>query len=388
MAAYFHKGKGVWTVDKRWTLCGRFFRKGWTFTSRREAEDHDALFNAQVRQLKDQERAGKLTMAMVEVAMGEQTRRSSFGDFSETWLEAHGRTLKASTQATYERHLRLYLLPVFGKMDLLDLRASDIEAFQSRLLRKGHNANGTRRILATLSTILACAERWGEIDANPMRRVKKVRVPPADTDRKFTVLTRSEADAFLAACDPDWRPFFAFALATGMRLGELVALEHGDIGDADSTVQRSATLVYVKGHPRRWQVGTPKSGKIRTVPLGDRARAAYRAQCGRTVVRGLKLVFPSLAGNRYRTQGEFRTPFLRALRAAGVITVNPAKPRDPAERHVRFHDMRHTWATRHVEAGTAPEVLRRLGGWSSLAMVQRYAHATDEAMRKAQERVG
>ena len=92
--------------------------------------------------------------------------------------------------------------------------------------------------------------------------------------------------------------------------------------------------------------------------------------------RELRLVFPSLAGNEYRTQGEYRTPFERALRGAGVT------------RHVRLHDCRHTWASRHVEVGTPPEVLRKLGGWSSLAMVQWYGHASDAAMEAAQEAIG
>jgi integrase len=52
---------------------------------------------------------------------------------------------------------------------------------------------------------------------------------------------------------------------------------------------------------------------------------------------------------------------------------------------MRPHDLRHTWASHLTEAGVPPEVLRRLGGWSTLQMVQRYGHGGEEAMRSAIE---
>ena len=117
-----------------------------------------------------------------------------------------------------------------------------------------------------------------------------------------------------------------------------------------------------------YATGPPKSGNGRRIPLTPEVAQRLR-QWPKTV--GTKLVFPDPKHGGFRSNSSIRTAFRRARRRGGV------------EGHARPHDLRHTFASDLGTRNVPPETIRRLGGWASLDMVQRYVHVGDEQLVRA-----
>lgn len=202
------------------------------------------------------------------------------------------------------------------------------------------------RFLATMSKILNDAKKRGWIDSVPYIRKHK------ENNKRELFLTKDEARRFLAVMPLGWmRDVCEFALCTGMRCGEILSLEWAQVDQARGV----ASILASKA----------KSGRGRAVPLNGTALAVIQRR------RGHHEQFVFTAAGK-RTYDIDRRVFVRAVAAAGI---------DPS---FRFHDLRHTWASWQAQAGVSTHVLMKLGGWSSLNMLDRYAHlSVDDLARHA-----
>lgn len=133
------------------------------------------------------------------------------------------------------------------------------------------------------------------------------------------------------------------AVATGMRESELFSLEMSEVN-----IERRAAWV---SHDEA------KSAKARAVPLNDDAVDIVKRRLKTTQ----QFIFTRDTGDGRRIKKHDRRAFQRACKAAGVSDFT-------------WHDLRHTWASWHVQAGTPLMVLKELGGWERIEMVQKYAH--------------
>ena len=152
--------------------------------------------------------------------------------------------------------------------------------------------------------------------------------------------TREEAERLLTELPDHLRDIAQFALLTGLRKANVAALAWEQVD-----LERGVMWVYAD---------QAKAGKTISTPLNEEAVALLRRQRGRHeravfTYEGQPIKEPAGAA------------WEKALARAGI-------------EEFRFHDLRHTWATWHVQAGAPLLVLKELGGWASLAMVERYAH--------------
>lgn len=192
------------------------------------------------------------------------------------------------------------------------------------------------RYLATLSKLLNDCVKRGWLVATP--HIEKYNEAPL---REF-FMSKDQALKFLTALPEGWmRDISTFALCTGMRAGEILSLEWGQ-------VQQHRRLVSVLS-------SKAKSGTGRPVPLSDEAMGVIERRAGMHDT----FVFARVG---QRTMEVDRRVLARAAHLAG------------APSNFRFHDLRHTWASWHAQAGTPLLTLQRLGGWKTLAMLNRYAH--------------
>lgn len=157
----------------------------------------------------------------------------------------------------------------------------------------------------------------------------------AEPKLRVEFLTPDEAAALIDALPAQHRDLVRFALATGLRLSNILHLTWQQI-DATSK------MAWIHANQA-------KAGRAIPVPLNSTAIDVLARQ-----ETGTERVFPR---NRIETK-----VWKRALQQANI------------SRRIRFHDLRHTWASWHVQSGTDQRVLQELGGWQSSAMVQRYAH--------------
>lgn len=194
------------------------------------------------------------------------------------------------------------------------------------------------------SLLRIAANEWKWLDRLPTVKTPKLK------NKRIRWITHAEAN-LLIKCLPDYlKPVVTFALATGLRKSNIVDLEWSQID-----MQRKVCWI----HPE-----DAKAGKAIGVPLNDTACNVLRNQIGihhqLVFVREVKFIKAKRSGQVYRI-GDFRKAFKTACTNAGID-------------NFRFHDLRHTWASWLVQAGTPISVLKEMGGWETIDMVMRYAH--------------
>jgi len=253
------------------------------------------------------------------------------------------------------------LVLFFKRKTLRQITSAEVEQFKQWFLakpiiygpegakkekkRKPATVNNHIRIL---SKIMSMAVTDGEIQANPCKGVKLLPV----NNKRTRVLKESEEKVLLMAMDPDARPIVITALHTGLRRGELFNLEWHDVDFDNRTIL----------------VRESKSGKKRTVPLNKTVTNLLR-----DLPKGSDFVFPSPVTGEKRV--EIKTTFNKAASKSNI-------------KDLRFHDLRHTAATRMAANGADAFSLCDIFGWSDIRMALRYTHATTDAVRRAVEAIG
>lgn len=192
------------------------------------------------------------------------------------------------------------------------------------------------RMLALLRSVLNRAEKeWEWIDKSP-----HVRLLPEEQGR-VRWLTFEEAERLLAELPSHLAAMARFTLATGLRASNVSGLEWSQVD-----MQRRCAWIYAD---------QAKGKKSIAVPLNNDALAVIRSQIG----KHKDYVF-TYKGNPIVGQ-QSTAAWHKALKRAGISDF-------------RWHDLRHTWASWHIQNGTPIHILQELGGWSDADMVKRYAH--------------
>lgn len=267
---------------------------------------------------------------------------------SRTFADAAVRVLQMSEgqkdYATKVLHIQ-YWRDIFSGRELCSLTAEEIiDNLPTHQMRRAGDkrkaaklAPATKnRYLSTMSRILTVAEDSGWILKKPkLEKFKENRV-------RVRWITRAEAVCLLGNLNTQWmRDVCAFALATGARMGEVLNLEWRD-------VDLSRSIAWVRADKA-------KSGKARALPLNTDALAVL----ARRNDKNGSWVFTRDSG--VHTSDINRKSFNLAVEKSGI-------------KDFHFHDLRHTWASWHVQAGTPLFVLKEMGGWENLEMVKKYAH--------------
>jgi integrase len=232
------------------------------------------------------------------------------------------------------------------RLDAIDMTA--LQPFIRDRKEKDGVSNATvNRALEIVRRILNLAHQdWRWTRAVP--KIRMLREPR----RRVRFLRREEASRLLCAMPAHMQPIVRFALATGCRAGEIFGLEWNRVDLA----RKVAWLDH----------GATKSGEGRGIPLNVDAVAALQTTLGQHP----RWCF-TFAGNRIQKS---TTAWHRARRRAGI-------------EDFRFHDLRHTWASWHVQSGTSLPELMELGGWKSYEMVLRYAHLAPEKLSSVASRI-
>ncbi|HEY2405669.1 MAG TPA: tyrosine-type recombinase/integrase [Polyangiaceae bacterium] len=272
-------------------------------------------------------------------------------EFMKTYVLANNKPSEQSMKACILKH---HLLPVFGPMRLDAIKMHPIETFKASLLAKGLSRKRVNNILACLGKMLRYAHEIELIESVP--KLKSLKIP----QQKFDFLTFEELSRLLDVVkgDAERTALFLLGAEAGLRQGETMALEWGDIDFVAGTltVRRSS-----------WKgvVGTPKSGRERKVPLTARLKAALKAH------RHLRseLVFVSSEGKPF-TQSSVEAALRFACKRAGL-------------RVIGSHVLRHTFCSHLAMRGAAPKAIQELVGHSTLTMTLRYMHLAPSALREA-----
>jgi integrase len=305
------------------------------YYTKRMAED-------QLRDLLDEARRGTLpglvrTGATVEDATEEYLR----------YIE-HDRERKPSTVQGYRWIVNGQILPTFGQMRLEEVTSEHVEHWLAGIDCK---ASTRTKALVILHGVFQRARKAYKLPANPVTDVEK---PPLTRSGDIVVFSPEEVWALVRAADSEQDgAIFLTAAFTGLRQGELIALHWRDVDFTGSLLRVRAS--YAGG-----ALTTPKSGKVRSVPLAPEVAKALAQLSQRELFTGEDdLVFPGPAGG-FLDGSALRRRYKAALKEAQL-------------RSLRFHDLRHTFGTRMI----AKADIRRVQEWMGHADIQttmRYLH--------------
>jgi integrase len=197
-----------------------------------------------------------------------------------------------------------------------------------------------------LNIVRGCFSRaveWGRLGLSPLRTVKAYRVDNV----RLRICTPDEIRTLLDGLPADLALLARLTLASLLRLSECLQLRREDIGATFATVINS------------------KNGRSRRVPLLPELRVDLLKRC-----HAKGAVFGIGAKGEPLSQEATSVAFTRAIRALGLTGIS-------------HHTFRHTGATVMIANGVSLRAVQTIGGWSSLRMVERYAHVTDEEILKA-----
>jgi integrase len=311
--------------------------------------------------------------------------RETVGEFIEEWLPAIKSTVRLATWESYVLPLRVHVLPRLGRIQLRQLRPTHLNTLYNDLLERGRvDGEGglapttVGRIHAILHRAMGDAVRWGRLSRNvaelvdgPGRRSAEVKTWESEDLRTFIEHVRDDR---LQAC-------FLLAATTGMRRGELLGLRWEDVDLTAGVATVRQTVVLIRG---RIAFSEPKTERSRRrIPLDSvtiRALKAHRSRQGEerlrwgTLWQDTGLVFTREDGSPIDPNWLSRR-FSRQVKSAGLPVI-------------RFHALRHTWATLSLKAGVELWAVADLAGHSNVSVTDRfYRHAIPSKLREASEKV-
>lgn len=320
------------------------------------------------------ERAFRTNLALGHVGLEEKPAPPGFQSAAEhfiAWCEIEHRA-KPNTIRSYTRSAKT-LASYFGNTRLDQISVSDVEGYKRwrssqttkpRIAVKGPHDRAKKetgkplsaatinRELATLKVLFNYYIRADLLEINPVSRVKLLR----EMSLQLRVVSREEEAKYLMAASQPLRDFAAVMIDTGMRNDEVSRLDRRNVD-----LQAGYLLV---------PEGKTKAAK-RRIPLTQRVQRILAARVNRAT--GNLIFVNSDSGSPITT---LKTAHAGALRRSQVA-------------HFRLYDLRHTFATRFLEAGGDLITLQALLGHASIHMVTRYAHPADghklDAIRRMEE---
>ena len=271
----------------------------------------------------------------------------------------------AVTYLARRQHLRFHkrdalsvkiLLKYFKGQNLMSITPSCIEDYIGSRLKDGV-ANGTiNRELTCLKRMFSLAIKWEDAQFNPVKEVDFLKEPPGRT----RYLSEAEANRLIRCTSDHIKPIIITALNTGMRLTEILSLKWNQV-HIESVVNPNLELQVTKNNMKRHvplnkdMVELLKDIKMKNDKKSHPSEYVFLGKYGNPLL--------SVKG-----------PFKVALKKAGISDF-------------RFHDLRHTFASHYVMNGGDLMSLKEIGGWSSMKMVERYAHLASDYKGKMVNRL-
>ena len=291
-------------------------------------------------------------------------KKTNIKDAGELYLRLHASTnCKPSTYQTYLGYLNNIIVPFFGDLNINEISPILIKEFMKQMQDKGR-ANATiNKYIKFISALYNFMIDSDIAVRNPLVRIKSLKEVK---NKKIRALCTEVVLALLSKKKkiyPDFYPLLFTAIFTGMRQGEIMALTW----DSINWITKKITIDKNYTHGK---LGTPKTGKIRVIDMSDelvKVLREWRITCPHSEYN---LIFPNNEGNYQSAENMMKRRFLPALNRAGIDKI-------------RFHDLRHTYASLLLANGAPMKYVQYQLGHSSITMtMDLYTHLLPEVNDK------
>ena len=325
----------------------------------------------------------KLKKALVEAGQVDFTKTGQYtvGTWMDTWFENVAKIkVRPSSHQTYKGYIDNHIKPSIGKIPLEKLTTMDLQKFYRKLLTKGRverieskeqpkglSAKTVRNINQVISSAMDLAVAQKIILTNPTNACELPKVE----HQEMQTIPAEQLQAFLEeARATGVYEMYYIELATGLRRGELLGLKWNDIDWKNGIIKVRRQVARVDGQIVEAPLKTKNS--YRAVSISPQAIEVLREQKCKT---NDQYVFPSPNGGPI-SPDSVNNMLKRVLERAGIPKV-------------RFHDLRHTFATIALQNGVdIKTVSGMLGHFSAGFTLDTYAHVTTSAQKEAAQTIG
>lgn len=292
----------------------------------------------------------------------------TLADFWEIYKADMEKRLRKTTMKQKEYVMNDKVLPYFGKMPINEITAPMIRKWQGEMMEKGFKPTYLKTIHNQLSAILNYAVNFYDLRSNPCRKAGSMGKSKAD-ERPYWTLEEFQkfSDAIMDKQD-SWIAF-QILFWTGMRIGELLALQVKDIDFAQGTITVDESLTRLDGEDLITAPKTESSVRVITIhkelqeELKEYIATLYHVRPGTRLFAG-------------RTKSFFEHEMERGIKLSGV-------------KKITVHCTRHSHASMLVQMGFSPvEIAKRLGHGKVTTTIETYCHQSMDAQEKIAERLG
>ena len=297
--------------------------------------------------------------------------------YAETFLQRIEHTRKPSTYDGYKSILNRDILPRLRGLNLQGVTREKVKALAMAGLEKDQSPKTVQNTIRCLSSLFSHAVEDGLLIVNPALKPGKF-LPKISKRRGINPLTREEVATLLGTAKAKasrYYPIFLCAARTGLRMGELLALRWEDLDFRGRFLQISRSYTH-------WKITTPKSGESRRVDMSlELAQTLKDLFLERQVEAGANgtevppWVFCNEHGGLLHPNNLRDRIFYGLLKKAGL-------------RQVRFHDLRHTFASLLLQNGESPVYVKEQLGHSSIQItVDCYGYLIPGGNKQAVDRL-
>src|SRR3989338_3312322 len=359
--------------------CVRRWRGAWCVDFR-DGSGKRIIQRAESKQ-EAQERLAEIMRGLKVGSYDPTLAKTPLEEYAPKWLQIKQAEVKPSTLTSYEYALRVHILHDLGKHQLGKLTREAIKAFLGKKNESGLSRDTVRVLHATLRALLEEAVESGIVPVNVARRAGKFVKGKADRGEKIQFFSRDELALFLETAKNEalaYYPLFLCLARTGLRIGEAIGLQCGDLDFAGFGIEVRRNIV--KG-----RVGTPKNGRTRRVDMSQQLAQVLRGEIANRKAQLLRLgksadelgnlwLFQSGAGGPL-DDSKVRKVLARLLVKAGLPRRN-------------LHSLRHSFASLLIQNGESLAYVRDQLGHSSIQItVDTYGHLVPGGNRRAVNRL-
>jgi integrase len=362
----FQRANGRWTGQITIASSGERIRKSYTSKNKGDVEFW-------LREAARSVRAGEDPV---------DTRRT-VADHLDDWLTEVGQTVRPITVYGYRVHVEGWIVPAIGDVQLVDLQVAHVRRLRDSIITAGKSPRWAQAVMTTLRSALRQAVRDGLLSRNVAEGVR----PPRQIRRRVTATTPADAKAILAAFQGHrLEALVTVAIGTGLRLGELLGLRWADVSGGTLRVTGSVRRAPLKAggdHVLHRSAETKTHRSHRTLEPPAFVITALEEEHRRQIAAGLAspYIFVSAGRRDHAGKAMLLDPknttraFQHQLELAGLPPM-------------RFHDLRHAFATLMLGAGVPLRVIQEsLGHTSVVTTAAVYAHVLPELQRDAARRL-
>lgn len=291
-------------------------------------------------------------------------------DLYRCWIGIKEKSVRPNTVRNYRERYERNVRPIIGDLKVSEVKPFHCQQILNEMAERGYTASTINLAKITISNMFDFGVQNDLILKNPCSKGVRASIGKEATKRE--ALTIEQQRKFMAGVKGNvYENQYIFLLQTGLRTGEMMGLRWSDIDLEAGLLRVKQTMAY-NYKTGEWRVGPPKSGSgYRSVPLTEEAarilrkQKAARAKCGIVLPEWRDYVFLGEAGVPTKNSA-YDAMLYKLCDRIGI-------PR------VSMHMLRHTFATRCIEAGMKPKTLQTILGHANISITMNlYVHTTEE----------